>query len=412
MSKVYFTNVLDDPYYVGNGVFLSVVTNGKVRVEGEQQRDYNKDSGAKAGLLKIDTVTETVKFIDFSALSENGDRYRGVAVIDNCAYVMRTQKKHIDSKVRMAKVDLSTDTVEMFEDKAISIHGVETPKTFCGHFNFGRPVVAGTKIVYPPLNSGVVIVYDTAVNKMISVDVADDAASIQSSYLEKTNEVLFFPYGNITNKLMIMSLNDFSIRYIDSPVPGSFYGGVSSKDRVIGLPLSMVDTAELNFWVYDGINITPVSYSFSDSVSATGQIGFKYGTIVDNNFVAHSCWDRCQELININLDTLKLTVTKTNNALGSTLIANDSLLLLPSIQHPSMSNAPSSAYSIDDNQLSESFKLATNNIYSGLSSSDSDKAITVPFRFDLDNGILKSELMFINTGDKTSKIISVELELE
>jgi hypothetical protein len=174
---------------------------------------------------------------------------------------MRTQKKHIDSKVRMAKVDLSTDTVEMFEDKAISIHGVETPKTFCGHFNFGRPVVAGTKIVYPPLNSGVVIVYDTAVNKMISIDVADDTASIQSSYLEKTNEVLFFPYGNITNKLMIMSLNDFSIRYIDSPVPGSFYGGVSSKDRVIGLPLSMVDTAELNFWVYDGITITPVSYS-------------------------------------------------------------------------------------------------------------------------------------------------------
>jgi hypothetical protein len=77
-----------------------------------------------------------------------------------------------------------------------------------------------------------------------------------------------------------------------------------------------------------------------------------------------------------------------------------------------MSNAPSSAYSIDDNQLSESFKLATNNIYSGLSSFDSNKAITVPFRFDLDNGILKSELMFINTGDKTSKIISVELELE
>ena len=136
------------------------------------------------------------------------------------------------------------------------------------------------------------------------------------------------------------------------------------------------------------------------------------GTIVDNNFVAHSCWDRCQELININLETLKLTVTKTNNALGSTPISNDSLLLLPSIQHPSMSNAPSSAYSIDDNQLSESFKLATNNIYSGLSSFDSNKAITVPFRFDLDNGMLKSELMFINTGDKTSKIISVELELE
>ena len=51
MSNVYYTNVLDDPYYIGNGTFLSVVTNGKVRVEGETDRDYNKDAGAKAGLL-------------------------------------------------------------------------------------------------------------------------------------------------------------------------------------------------------------------------------------------------------------------------------------------------------------------------------------------------------------------------
>ena len=73
MSKIYFTNVLDDPYYVSNGIFLSVVTNGKVRVEGEESRDYNKDSAAKAGLLKIDTKIFYV--INIYYLMEKGSIY-------------------------------------------------------------------------------------------------------------------------------------------------------------------------------------------------------------------------------------------------------------------------------------------------------------------------------------------------
>lgn len=412
MSKIYFTNVLDDPYYVGNGIFLSVVTNGKVRVEGEASRDYNKDSGAKAGLLKIDTTNETVKFIDFGAHSEDGDRYRGVVVVGDYAYVMRTQKKHVDSKVRMAKVNLTTDCVEMFEDAAISIHGVETPKTFCGHFNFGRPIAVNGKIIYPPLNSGVVIVYNTAENKMISIDVDNDSASIQSAYLKETNEVLFFPYGNTTNKLMVLSLDDYSVRYILAPIDGSFYGAVSSGNKVVGLPLSMNETNQLNFWIYNGVEITTVPYTLDETVSATGQLGFKYGVIIDNQLVAHSCWDRCQELISLNLDTLELTTTRTNNALGSTPIVGKDILLLPSIQHPSMSSVINSAFTVTNKELVESFKLETNNIYAGMSSYDNHKAITVPFRFDLENDVLKSELMFIDTDTKTSKKIAIELEIE
>jgi hypothetical protein len=412
MSKIYFTNVLDDPYYVSNGIFLSVVTNGKVRVEGEESRDYNKDSAAKAGLLKIDTKNEKVKFIDFSSLSENGDSYRGVVVVDDYAYVMRTQKKHVDSKVRMAKVNLKDDSVEMFEDAAISIHGVETPKTFCGHFNFGRPIAVDGKIIYPPLNSGVIIVYDTSENKMISIDVADDAASIQSVYLKETNEVLFFPYGNTSNKLMVLSLTDHSVKYVSAPVDGSFYGAVSSGNKVVGLPLSMNETTQLNFWIYNGSEIVTVPYTLDETASATGQLGFKYGVVIDNQLVAHSCWDRCQELISLNLDTLELTTTKTNNALGSTPIAGKDIMLLPSVQHPSMTSVIGSAFTITNKELVESFKLETNNIYAGVSSYDNHKAVTVPFRFDLEDNVLKSELMFVDTDNKTSKKISIELEIE
>jgi hypothetical protein len=412
MSKIYFTNVLDDPYYVGNGIFLSVVTNGKVRVEGEESRDYNKDSAAKAGLLKIDTKNETVKFIDFSALSENGDRYRGVVVVDGYAYVMRTQKKHVDSKVRMAKVNLVTDEVEMFEDAAISIHGVASPKTFCGHFNFGRPIAVNGKIIYPPLNSGVIIVYDTTENKMISIDVDDDAASIQSVYLEETNEVLFFPYGTISNKLMVLSLTDHSIKHVVAPVNSSFYGAVSSGNKVVGLPLAMNETNQLNFWIYNGSEIATVPYALDETVSATGQLGFKYGVIIDNQLVAHSCWDRCQELISLNLDTLELITTRTNNALGSTPIEGKDILLLPSVQHPSMVDVIGSAFIVSNEELIESFKLETNNIYAGVSSYDNHKAVTVPFRFDLEDDVLKSELMFIDIDNKTSKKLSIQLEIE
>ena len=47
MSNTYFTQVLDEPYHLGNGEFLSVITNGKARHEGEETRDFNKDTSRK-----------------------------------------------------------------------------------------------------------------------------------------------------------------------------------------------------------------------------------------------------------------------------------------------------------------------------------------------------------------------------
>lgn len=413
MSNVYYTNVLDDPYYIGNGTFLSVVTNGKVRVEGETDRDYNKDAGAKAGLLKINTDNETVKFIDFSEQSEDGDRYRAVAVVGKYAYVMRTQKKHVDSIVRMAKVDLDTDTVEMIQDKAITIHGVETPKTFCGHFNFGRPVVVGKKIIYPPLNSGVVIIYDTESEKMIARDVADETASVHCTYIEKTNEVAFFPYGNPTDQLLVLSLDDYSTKLVTAPVKGAFYGAISRNDKIVGLPLVMGETKELHFWIYDGNEITSVPYVLEDSESEVGQLGFKNGVIVDNRLIAHSSWEKCQELIDLNLDTLEIKRTRTDRSLGSMPVVGDSIMLMPSVQHPSMSNiAPGAVFDVNESGVTESFNLKTNNIYVGVASKETNKAVTVPFRFDLVDNVLKSEMLFVDLKNKESKQIAFELEME
>ena len=44
MSTTFFSQVLDDPYYVNSNEYLSVITSGKVRTEGEQARDINKDA--------------------------------------------------------------------------------------------------------------------------------------------------------------------------------------------------------------------------------------------------------------------------------------------------------------------------------------------------------------------------------
>ena len=141
---------------------MSVITNGKARHEGEETRDFNKDAGARAGLLRINADKTT--FVDFFDKSDNGDRYRGVAVVGNTAYVMRTQKDKVDSIIRVAAVDLTTNEVTMIEEKGVNVHGSETPKTFCGHFNFGRPITVGTKIIYPPVMSGMIIVFDTVAN--------------------------------------------------------------------------------------------------------------------------------------------------------------------------------------------------------------------------------------------------------
>ena len=47
-----------------------------------------------------------------------------------------------------------------------------------------------------------VIVFDTETKSFVAHDVPDDTASIWCTYVPELNEVVFFPYGNKTTKLL------------------------------------------------------------------------------------------------------------------------------------------------------------------------------------------------------------------
>lgn len=413
MSNTFFTHVLDDPYYIGDNEYLSVITTGKVRVEGETTRDFNKDAAAKAGLLRVNTQTKETVFIDFNKYSEAGDRYRCVEVVDGVAYVMRTQKKHIDSIVRIAAVDLATNEVTMIEEKAVSIHGTETPKTFCGHFNFGRPIVVGKKIVYPPLNSGVAIVFDTETRTFVAHDVPDDTASIWCTYVPELNEVVFFPYGNKTTKLLVLNLTTNEHKFIDAPVQSTFYNAFSRNGKAIGVPLNMGPTNKMFFWVYDGKTIEALEYVPLAEDTNTGMMGFKYGVESDNVFYTHTCWNKGNELVKFDLTNKTVTSIKTDLPLGAKpFVANGEVFLFPSIQNPSMSDAPASVYKVAGSQLTEDFKLPTNNLTYGPINQSSKSILFVPYRFDLVDNKLNSVLTIVDLENKSADTVNISLELE
>lgn len=414
MSNPYFCQVLDDPYYYAENEYLSVVTTGKVRSEGELTRDVNKDACAKAGLLRVNTLTNETKFVDFHKHSEEGDRYRCVVVIDDVAYVMRTQKKHVDSVVRMAAVDLKTDTVRMIEEKAVSIHGTETPKTFCGHFNFGRPIVVGKKIVYPPLNSGVIIVYDTETNTFVAHDVPDDTASIWCTYVPELKEVVFFPYGKPTNKLLVLNLISNEYRFVEAPSESSFYSTFTSDGKAVGVPLSMFNTDKLHFWVYDGVKIDSIDYIPSATQTDTGMMGFKYGVVSEGAYYTHTCWEKGQELVKLNLADHALHSIKTDLPLGTKPYAlNGDVYLFPSITNPAMTNIPYSVYKVEGTDLVEDSKLPTNNITYGPINDSDTTVLFVPYRFELnDSNKLEAPLTVLDLKTKNSKKIDIQLELE
>jgi len=415
MSNTFFSHVLDDPYYIGNNEYLSVITTGKARVEGEATRDFNKDAAAKAGLLRVNTATKQTTFIDFNALSEVGDRYRCVVVIDNIAYVMRTQKKHVDSVVRIAAVDLATNKVTMIEEKAASIHGTETPKTFCGHFNFGRPIVVGKKIIYPPLNSGVAIVFDTETTKFVAHDVPNDTASIWCTYVPELNEVVFFPYGNKTTKLLVLNLTTNEHKFIDAPIASTFYNAFSHNGKAVGVPLSMGSAVDkMHFWVYDGAAVEAFEYLPSSTETNTGMMGFKYGVESDNVFYTHTCWNTGNELVKFDLINKTVETVKTNFHLGAKpFVLNKEVYLFPSIQNPGMTDAPSSVFKVQGNILVEDFALPTNNVTYGPINDSDNTILLVPYRFDLnDDNKLSSVLTIINLDTKSAETVDIELELE
>lgn len=414
MSNTFFSHVLDDPYYIGNDEYLSVITSGKVRVEGESSRDFNKDAAAKAGLLRVNTKTNEPVFVDFHAYSEPGDRYRCVVVIDNVAYVMRTQKKHVDSIVRIAAVDLTTNKVEMIQEKAVSIHGTETPKTFCGHFNFGRPITVGKKIVYPPLNSGVIIVFDTEERTFVAHDVPDDTASIWCTYVPELNQVVFFPYGNQTDQLLILNMTTNQHSFVKAPVASSFYKTFSYKGKAVGVPLVMDNTDKMYFWVYDGDKVDAVEYLPSATETETGMMGFKYGVVNKDVFYTHTCWEKGNELVKFDIINQTVETIKTELPLGAKPFVNkDTVYLFPSIQNPVMKNVPNAVYRIEKNQIVEDFSLPTNNITYGPINDSENIVLFVPFRFDLNDQMkLDSELTIVDLEKNQARSVKVELELE
>ena len=415
MSNTFFSQVLDDPYYIGNNEYLSVITTGKVRVEGEVTRDFNKDAAAKAGLLRVNTKTKETAFIDLNACSEVGDRYRCVVVIDNIAYVMRTQKKHVDSVVRIAAVDLATNKVSMIEEKAVSIHGTETPKTFCGHFNFGRPIVVGKKIIYPPLNSGVIIVFDTETTSFVAHDVPDDTASIWCTYVPELNEVLFFPYGNKTTKLLVLNLTTNEHKFIDAPVASTFYNAFSHNGKAVGVPLTMGGVVDqMHFWVYDGKTVEAFEYFPTAHPTGNSMMGFKYGVEDNNVFYTHTCWNTGNELVKFDLTTNTVETVKTDFHLGAKpFVLNKEVYLFPSIQNPEMTDAPSSVFKVQGDKLVEEFKLPTNNVTYGPINNTDNSILLVPYRFDLnEDNKLSSVLTIVDLDTKSASTVNIELELE
>lgn len=411
MNTTFFSHVLDDPLYIGNGEYVSVVTSGKVNVVGEA-RDVNKDAAAKAGLLRVDTKTGTSTFIDFTAQSEVGDRYRGAVIIDNKVYVMRTQKKHIDSIVRLVCVDLSDNSVEMIQEKAISVHGTESPKTFCGHFNFGRAVTAGTKIIYPPLNSGIVIVYDTIARTFVAHDVPNDFSSIWTSYVPELNQAVFFPYGNRTNKLLVLDLATDEHKFIEAPVENSFYCAFNHNGKAIGVPHIMGSKAQMYFWVYDGQSVQAVEYKPSVG-HIEGSNGFKYGSVSDDVFYTHTSSDNSHDLVKFDLKNNEITVVPSSSALGAKPVTvNGSTYLFPSILNTRMMDAPAGVYKLVNGQIVKEFELPTNNISYGPINENDSTVLLVPYKFDLVDGKLASQLTVVDLANSTAKTLEVSLDLE
>jgi hypothetical protein len=414
MSDTFFSHVLDDPLYVGNNEYVSVVTTGKANTLGSSTRDFNKDAAAKAGLVKINTATKTSTFIDFHAISEPGDRYRGAVVLGDFVYVMRTQKKHIDSVVRIAKVNLKNNNVTMIEEKAVSIHGVETPKTFCGHFNFGRPLAVGTTIIYPPLNSGVVIEFNTETNVFIAHDVPSDFSSIWSTYMPETNEVIFFPYGNLTTNLLVLNLTTKQCVMKTAPVDGTFYSAFTHNGTAFGVPLLMSPNDSMSFWMYNGSEVSSLEYKPS-STEAQSMVGFKYGTLDESVFYTHTCWENGQELVKFDLNTKTVEIVKTDLALGAKPVTvNGNVYLFPSIQNTAMLDAPSSVYRLVNGQVMKDFDLPSNNIsYSPINEATED-VVLVPYKFDYNevSGKLEAPITLVNLKNKSATIINLSLELE
>jgi hypothetical protein len=407
MLDAFFSHVLDDPIYIGNNEYLTIVTQGKNNnIEG-----ITKDTNPKAGILRVNADTGSYKFIDLYTHSESGDRYRAGVKVDNKVYIMRTQKQFVDSKVRIAVLNLDDNSVEMIVDDAVTIHGSPAPKLFCGHFNFGRPTLVGKKIVYPPLNSGVLIVFDTETKQFITADVTEKFSSIWSTFVTELNQVVFFPYGDVSDTIMTLDMATFETKFVKAPVASTFYNAFSKDGKAYGVPLMLGQADVMNFWTYDGSKITASEYTPFET-ETYGSMGFKYGVVEEGKFITHTCWDKSKEVVKFDLATGTIERIKTDLELGATPVQfQDNVYLFPSIQSVVMQDAPSSVYKLENDVVVKAFDLPNNNVSYSPINGAGDKLLLVPYKFDFDQADSKvtSQLTIVDLASKSAKSIDIEL---
>ncbi len=407
MTDAFFSHVLDDPIYIGNNEYLTIVTQGK-----NNGLDVSKDTNAKAGVLRVNADTNQTTFIDLYTHSDSGDRYRAGVKIDNKIYIMRTQKQFVDSKVRIAVIDLDTNAVEMLEDSAVTVHGSIVPKLFCGHFNFGRPVTVGKKIVYPPLNSGVLIVFDTEARKFYGIDVPTQFSSIWATYVPELNEVVFFPYGDSSSQVMTLDMSTMSVKYTSAPSACTFYNAFSKNGKAYAAPLRFGQPQDAAFWVYDGQTVNVVDYPFNDK--SAHNVGFKYGVVEGSQFFTHTCYEQNRELIKFDLETNTVSKVTTDLELGATPVStDDGIYFFPSIQSKDMQNAPASVFKLENGSVVKSFDLPNNNVSYSPINGAGDKLILVPYKFAYDaaSSKVKSAITVVDLKKKSAHAIDFELDV-
>lgn len=408
MTNAFFSHVLDDPIYIGNNEYLSIVTQGK-----NNGLDVSKETNAKAGVLRVNAETGQTAFIDLYTHSDSGDRYRAGVMIDDKVYIMRTQKEFVDSKVRIAIVNTLDNEVEMLEDNAVAVHGSIVPKLFCGHFNFGRPVVVGKKIIYPPLNSGVLIVFDTEARKFYGIDVPTQFSSIWATFVPELNQVVFFPYGDTSSQIMTLDMKTMKVAYVASPEGCTFYNAFTYNGKAYGAPLRFGQAQTASFWTYDGSTVTASEYVFEDKTAYN--VGLKYGIVDGNQFIGHTCYEQNREVIKFDLDTGVVTACKTDLELGATPVKYlDTTYLFPSIQSKDMQDAPNAVYTLNsDGTVATSFALPTNNVSYSPINGHGDKLILVPYRFEYDAATSKvsSQVTVVDLKAKSAHTIDINLDV-
>jgi hypothetical protein len=172
----------------------------------------------------------------------------------------------------------------------------------------------------------------------------------------------------------------------------------------------MEKTDTTNFWIYDGKDVSSITYSPTSGVPSAG---FKYGSISNDIFYTHTCTESNNELIEFDLNNSTIKNITTGLPLGAKPInVNGSTYLFPSIQNTAMLDAPSSVFKLVNGQVVKEFDLPTNNISYGPINASQGNILFVPYKFDLIDGKLSSMLTIVDLELSIATAVEINLGLE